>query len=149
MKHTPDTVNGGFVGRVGHDGRRVKYADKGVVLNCRILWFFSEIARADGRPGYRETASRAFAYLLEHFDDRQAGGVVWKLSADGRVSDGKKQVYAQAFCIYAVSGSPWTRRWSISNCWRRTPATGATTATSTRSPGSGSRWTTCAWTAPT
>jgi len=103
MKHTPDTVNGGFVGRVGHDGRRVKYADKGVVLNCRILWFFSEIARADGRPGYRETASRAFAYLLEHFDDRQAGGVVWKLSADGRVSDGKKQVYAQAFCIYALA----------------------------------------------
>jgi mannobiose 2-epimerase len=103
MRNTSDTVNGGFVGRVEHDGRRVEDADKGVVLNSRILWFFSEIARADGRPGYRETAARAFAYWLQHFDDRHAGGAVWKLSADGRVVDGKKQVYAQAFCIYALA----------------------------------------------
>jgi mannobiose 2-epimerase len=103
LRNTTDTVNGGFVGRVEHDGRRVEGADKGVVLNSRILWFFSEIARADRRPGYRESASRAFAYLLEHFDDPHAGGAVWKLSADGRVSDGKKQVYAQAFCIYALA----------------------------------------------
>ena len=37
-----DEANGGFIGRVEFDLTRRPEADKGCILNSRILWFFSE-----------------------------------------------------------------------------------------------------------
>lgn len=107
MDNTLDTDNGGFVGQVNCDGRRLNLANKGLVLNSRILWFFSELSAFDDRPGYFETAQRAFDYLLERFDDPLFGGAVWEVAADGSLVNGKKQVYALAFCIYAFTA--WFR----------------------------------------
>jgi cellobiose epimerase len=96
-----DTDHGGFVGQADFYGNPVKTANKGIILNSRILWFFSELAAFHDDPRYRDAADRAFNYLVERFDDPAHGGAVWELRADGSLANGKKQVYAQCFCIYA------------------------------------------------
>ncbi|MDQ2076051.1 AGE family epimerase/isomerase [Marinimicrobium sp. ABcell2] len=102
LKHSIDHERGGFYGEVGADNLPVPTADKGVVLNTRILWFFAELAAQDRDPRYQETAKRAFDYLRAHFIDREHGGAYWAVNCAGEVIDGKKQVYAQAFAIYAL-----------------------------------------------
>lgn len=103
LKHSMDTRQGGFVGEIDYHGNAVTGANKGVILNCRILWFFSEICLFEESPGYRLAANRAFHYLIEYFDDKQYGGVTWELGEDGSLVNGKKQIYALSFCIYAFT----------------------------------------------
>lgn len=102
MQHCQDTQFGGFVGQVNYDGKVEPGASKGIVLNTRILWFFSEAARFTGRQDYRQMADRAYHYLLDKFEDKTHGGVVWELDYQGNVLSGKKQTYAQCFAIYAL-----------------------------------------------
>ena len=103
LEHSLDDDHGGFVGEIDSAGQPVPGASKGVILNSRILWFFSELTIFKEDARYRAAADRAFDYLLRHFDDPVHGGAVWELTADGRLANGKKQVYAQCFCIYALS----------------------------------------------
>lgn len=103
-----DVKNGGFVGEIDSAGDRLELADKGIILNSRILWFFSELAvflgtqTKEGQSALA-TAQRGYQYLLEHFDDTKFGGAVWLVDHTGQMLDGKKQTYAQCFCIYAFS----------------------------------------------
>ncbi|MBR1548432.1 MAG: AGE family epimerase/isomerase [Prevotella sp.] len=135
-------------------------AEKGAILNARILWSFSAayrvlsgLQREDGREktidyrkktiDYREktvdcrrktidyrlqdvdsrlkdvdsrlkdvdsrlkeileTATRAKDYLIEHFIDREYGGVYWSVDYKGQPLDTKKQFYAIGFAIYGLS----------------------------------------------
>lgn len=98
-----DTVNGGFVGRI--DGRGVvdAGAPKGAVLNARILWSFAAGYGCLGDQRWLDMADRAYAYIRDHFIDAEYGGVFWTVDAQGGMLDGKKQVYAVAFCIYGLS----------------------------------------------
>ncbi|MFC3115699.1 AGE family epimerase/isomerase [Cellvibrio fontiphilus] len=100
--HTLDQDQGGFYGEVGADNQPVPKATKGIILNARILWFFSETAQQLDNPVYRQCATRAYDYLCEHFFDKKHGGVYWELDAAGQPINTKKQVYAQAFTIYAL-----------------------------------------------
>ncbi len=99
--HMIDAKKGGFRGRIDGWGRAIPDADKAVILNTRILWTFSAAASDTGEERYRKTAERSWAYLVDHFIDDVHGGVFWLLDANGRVIQSKKQVYAQAFAIYA------------------------------------------------
>ena len=78
-------------------------AGKGAVLNARILWTFSAAYRMYRNPDYLETARRAFNYIVDHFTDRDYGGVYWELEPDGRVRSDRKQIYAIAFAIYGLT----------------------------------------------
>lgn len=98
-----DSVNGGFYGRIDGTGKVYKDAGKGCVLNARILWTFSSAFRILRDPGYLETARRAKDYLLDYFFDKRSGGVFWLLDHKGKMKDGKKQIYAQAFAIYGLT----------------------------------------------
>ncbi len=98
-----DNKNGGFYGRIDGTGNVYKDADKGCVLNARILWTFSAAFRILKNPEYLETAKRAKDYLSEKFFDYENGGVYWLLNSEGEMKDGKKQIYAQAFAIYALA----------------------------------------------
>lgn len=98
-----DREHGGFYGRIDGHGRLHPTADKGVVLNTRILWGFAAAARATGRKDYRDMADRAYAYLIDNFLDQEYGGVFWMLDHRGQLRDGRKQVYAQAFALYGFS----------------------------------------------
>ena len=98
-----DYQQGGFYGRI--DGYNVLHpdAEKGAVLNARILWTFSAAARVLHNTPYRILAARAYDYLVQRFIDREQGGVYWSLKADGTPLDTKKQTYAIAFAIYGLA----------------------------------------------
>ena len=98
-----DEENGGFYGQMKGDGTLVPEANKGCILNARILWAFSCAYRVTGHPEYLAAATRAKDYILEHFIDHEYGGAYWELDCKGRPVDTKKQFYAIGFCIYGLS----------------------------------------------
>nr|WP_233516782.1 AGE family epimerase/isomerase [Paenibacillus curdlanolyticus] len=102
MKHALDD-NGGFIGEITQDMIRVTDAEKSLVLNTRMLWTFASAYRLYRKPAYALIADRAFVYLKEHFFDSRNGGLYWMLDAQGNPTSDKKQVYGQAFAIYAWS----------------------------------------------
>ena len=98
-----DTENGGFYGRMdGHMQLHPK-AEKGAILNARILWSFSAAYRILGKQEYLDAATRAKAYIIEHFIDPEYGGVYWSVDYKGNPLDTKKQFYAIGFAIYGLS----------------------------------------------
>ena len=103
IKRMTDPINGGFYGRIDGHGQLYTQANKGIILNTRILWTFAAAARQTDNPTYEQTATRAFQYLTSHFWDKEQGGVYWMLDYKGKVVANKKQIYAQAFAIYAFS----------------------------------------------
>ncbi|WP_075184903.1 AGE family epimerase/isomerase [Teredinibacter haidensis] len=103
LVNTPDEENGGFIGEISVDNVKQFNADKGIILNTRILWFFSEAALFTGKEDYKLAAERAYAYLTEKFFDNEHGGVYWALDATGKCVNDRKQIYAQAFAIYGLS----------------------------------------------
>ena len=98
-----DHENGGFYGRIDGQGVLHPDAEKGAILNARILWSFSAAYRVLGNPEYLEAATRAKDYFLKHFIDEEYGGVYWSLDYKGRPLDTKKQFYAIGFVIYGMS----------------------------------------------
>ncbi|HSC67489.1 MAG TPA: AGE family epimerase/isomerase [Cellvibrio sp.] len=100
--HALDQEQGGFYGEIDVQNQPVKQASKGIILNARILWFFSEVAQEIDNPLYRSCATRAYDYVIAHFFDKDYGGVYWELDAAAAPINTKKQVYAQAFTIYAL-----------------------------------------------
>ena len=103
MDHMVDLENGGFYGRVDGNEERHERADKSVILNTRILWTFSAAYLFTDDPRYLAIADRAYHYIKAHFIDRSFEGVFWMLDYTNRPISTKKQVYAQAFAIYAFS----------------------------------------------
>lgn len=104
--HTIDHQDGGFIGEVNSVNQPQYQANKGIILNSRILWFFSELAvfrglNSNAGQSALTTARRSYQYLMTYFDDKQFGGTVWELNHQGECVDSKKQTYAQCFCIYA------------------------------------------------
>ena len=98
-----DKENGGFYGQMTGEGELVKTADKGGILNARILWSFSAAYRVLHKPEYLEAATRAKEYILDHFLDTEFGGTYWSLDYQGQPKDTKKQFYAIGFMIYGLS----------------------------------------------
>jgi mannobiose 2-epimerase len=98
-----DQENGGFYGRIDGNDQLHPEADKGVILNTRILWTFSAAYRKTQDIGDRFTADRAYQYLMDHFVDKVHGGVYWTVDSKGDCVNDRKQVYAQAFMIYALT----------------------------------------------
>lgn len=109
-EHAVDREGEGFYGRVDLDNRVHPEAQRSAVLNTRLLWTFSAAGMHFGDETYRPLADRAYHYLLDHFVDPQNGGVYWSVHADGSPADSTKQVYAQAFALYAFAEYyRWTR----------------------------------------
>ena len=103
MNKMTDRENGGFYGQIDGNNRLIADAPKGGILNARILWTFSSAYRSINNPLYLETATRARDYIFGHFFDHQNDGTYWSLTSWGEPLDTKKQIYSQAFFIYALS----------------------------------------------
>ena len=103
MEKMEDDVNGGFYGRITGEEILKPEADKGAILNARILWTFSAAYRVLAKDEYLETAQRAKRYLLDNFYDKEFGGVYWSLDYNAKPIDTKKQIYALGFAIYGLS----------------------------------------------
>ena len=98
-----DRENGGFYGRMDGHMQLYPQAEKGAILNARILWSFSAGYRVLGKQEYLDAATRAKDYVIQHFIDPEQGGVFWSVDYLGRPNDTKKQFYAIGFAIYGLS----------------------------------------------
>lgn len=103
LKYTIDDEFGGFRGQITNDLIVDPKADKGLILNARILWTFAKAYSVYREEVYVATATRAYEYILRHFWDNDFGGVYWMLNYRGEPCDTKKRVYGQAFTVYALA----------------------------------------------
>lgn len=102
-KNLIDRENGGYYGYVDFELNVDKNAPKGVILNSRILWFFSNAYLTYKDPDMLDYAEQSYLFLRDHCLDRECGGVYWMMKADGSVFDSIKHTYNQAFAVYALS----------------------------------------------
>ncbi len=98
-----DSRNGGFYGRIDFRDKVYPEAEKGGILNARILWTYSSAYRVLRDTSYLRLATRAKDYILKYFIDRQYGGAFRSLNYKGEPADNKKQIYTEAFFIYSLS----------------------------------------------
>jgi len=94
---------GGYYGYMDFDLNLDKRAEKGCILNSRILWFFSQSAILLKDESLVPFARHAYRFLAKKCLDRDFGGIYWSLTWDGRPLDDSKHTYNQAFAIYALS----------------------------------------------
>ncbi|UPZ15650.1 AGE family epimerase/isomerase [Flavobacterium humidisoli] len=102
-ERTIDDQNGGFVGQIDFNDQRIENAEKGSVLNARILWTFSASYQTTKNENHKKLAKRAFDFLAANFYDTQFGGLFWSINEDKTPKDTKNQIYALAFAIYGLS----------------------------------------------
>lgn len=98
-----DHLYGGFYGRIDGNNNIIAGAPKGGILNARILWTFSAVYNRLGDSAMLSTASLAAEYILQNFFDNMNGGTWWSIDYKGEVLDKKKQIYSQAYFVYALS----------------------------------------------
>lgn len=99
-----DQKQGGFFGALNNNNEVLPDSPKGGVLNSRILWTFAAAYQYDRNPEWLQLADRSYDYLKTYFRDKEHGGIYWSVAADGQPLETRKQVYGQAFGIYALSG---------------------------------------------
>jgi len=102
-KKLKDEENGGFYGEVDYNLNIDKGAYKGVILNSRILWFFSNSFLTLRNEDDLRYADHAFDFLVNVCVDKEYGGVYWSVTNDGTPLDTTKHTYCQAFAVYALS----------------------------------------------
>jgi len=102
MVKMADNDHGGYFGQITGNEVLVKDAPRGAILNARILWTFSAAGRLFCNGKCIDQADRAYDYILKYFFDKECGGTYWMLDCDGQVINDKKQIYSQAFFIYAL-----------------------------------------------
>ena len=99
---SPDPA-GGFYGILKFDGTPASDADKGGILNSRLIWTFSSAYRMLGDEQYKTLADNAQRYFIDHFIDKIHGGTFTSVKADGTPSDTGKMTYQNAFAVYGLS----------------------------------------------
>lgn len=98
-----DKEFGGFYGQVTGQEELIPNAQKGAVLQARILWTFSAAARVLKDKRYLEYATHALNFLTDRLFDKQYGGVFWSVDHKGEPMDTRKQFYALGFALYGLS----------------------------------------------
>jgi len=98
-----DKENGGFYGEADFYGKVQTSADKGGILNSRILWTFSAAYRLFADEQYKACADHARDFLSTAFLDANHGGLYWLVDHTGKALNTRKQFYNIAFGIYALS----------------------------------------------
>ncbi|SEN85731.1 mannobiose 2-epimerase [Flavobacterium sp. CF108] len=103
IKHTLDTQNEGFIGQIDFNDHLIANAEKGSVLNSRILWTFSSSYQVTKKENHKKIAERAFDFLSKYFYDAEFGGLFWSINVDKTPKDTKNQIYALAFAVYGLT----------------------------------------------
>lgn len=103
QKNAIDIKHGGFVGRIDHYGKIKPESPKGIILNTRILWSFAAASNHFQDDRFQIECERSYLYLRDYFKDTGQKGVFWEVDYLGNPTNTRKQVYAQAFTIYALA----------------------------------------------
>nr|WP_279286202.1 AGE family epimerase/isomerase [Clostridium thermarum] len=94
---------GGFYGYMDYNLSVDKEAIKGVILNSRILWFYSNVYLTCKNDEALAYAKHAYEFLKNYCVDKEMGGVYWSLNYDGTPFDDMKHTYNIAFAIYGLA----------------------------------------------
>ena len=96
-------ADGAVLGGRANDGTLLD-VPRSAVLGTRLLWTFASAqTRLAPDPRNAQAAHRAWDWLRLRLLDTTHGGVFWSVGARGEVVADHKQVYAQAFAIYALT----------------------------------------------
>ncbi|HOI26671.1 MAG TPA: AGE family epimerase/isomerase [Paludibacteraceae bacterium] len=98
-----DNSRGGFYGEMSPENIVEKDANRGAILNGRILWSFSAAYNYTHKKEELEMAKHAYDYFSKYFIDRKNGGVFWEIDCNGQPINTRKQAYAHGFAIYGLS----------------------------------------------
>jgi cellobiose epimerase len=103
IEHAVDNEYGGFIGEADVSGNAISRADKGGILNARILWSFANGYKVTKEKRYLQAAHRAYTYFTNHFIDNEYGGIFWSVDYKGNPKNTRKQIYNLAFGIYGLA----------------------------------------------
>lgn len=103
IRHVADPRARTFRGALANDLMVDPAAVRGALLTSRILWTYSAAFRALAEPASLQMADLACEDLMRRYHDAVHGGFLWSIHADGTVDRDRKQVYGQAFAIYALT----------------------------------------------
>lgn len=103
IKHVANRPGRTFHGTLANDLTLDPAAGRGALLTARILWTYAAALRHYGDEAYRGMADLAYHDLMAHYHDAAHGGFYWSITPDGTVQRDRKQVYGQAFAIYALT----------------------------------------------
>lgn len=98
-----DEETGEIIGEIDHYGTKYPESNKGIILCSRMMWTFSAASRFYKNDDYKSHADRVRKYIETYFYDAAHGGYVWEVTSQGDIVVSKKQVYAQAFVMYAYT----------------------------------------------
>jgi mannobiose 2-epimerase len=93
----------GFWGAIDEAGVADGDTEPSIILNTRLLWFFSSAFAATQDEACKIQARRAYDVIMQKFYDPATETFVWSLTPEGAPSNRRKQTYAQAFAIYALA----------------------------------------------
>ncbi|MFT3867480.1 MAG: AGE family epimerase/isomerase [Nibricoccus sp.] len=103
IKYTVNRTSGTIHGSLTNDLVVDRTADRGALLSSRILWTYSAAYLHLREPSFLEMARLAHDDLIKNFWDHEHGGFFWSITAEGTPRNPRKQVYGQAFAIYALT----------------------------------------------
>jgi mannobiose 2-epimerase len=98
-----DNDYGGFYGYMDYDLNVDRRAEKGCILNSRIMWFFSRAYLELGDESLIREAEHAYEFMENYCMDEINGGIYWSVTYDGKPLDTTKHTYNLAFAIYALA----------------------------------------------
>ena len=102
-----DERGGGFFENYGLDWTRGAGDNKSIVYQSRLTWTSAQAARCFPARAdlYLAMTRRGTACLADRLWDKQRGGFFWTVDSNGRPTKNVKEVYGNAFGIYALSAS--------------------------------------------
>lgn len=103
MNKSVDSVSGGFYGAITPEGVIDNSVERALVFCARMLWTYSAAYRLYQDPRYLTVARHAFDELRGRFLDPVYGGFYWSIDPQGQPLHRRKQIYGQAFAIYALA----------------------------------------------
>jgi len=102
-EHGLDRLRGGFHNRLADDLTPIDDPDKRLLVQTRQLFAFSIGMRLGAGPFAEEAAAHGYAFLTRHLHDTTHGGWFLTAAPDGQPLDRRKDLYAHAFAIFALS----------------------------------------------
>lgn len=103
LENTVDNEHGGFYGYITTNNQIEKEADKGAILNSRILWTFSKAYNIYKDEAYLKIANHAYQFLTTKIFDKEHNGLFWLVDYKGEPKETRKHIYNQSFGIYGLT----------------------------------------------
>ena len=101
-----DRTSGGFIDRLGPDGRADHAAPRRVMVQARQIYCFAKAAQIGWYPQGREIALKGLEHLLAKAKSPDGRpGFVHTLAPDGSVLDSLRDTYDHAFVLLALASA--------------------------------------------